>query len=92
MKKNESSVAERPRIVTFSFCKLCHEHISAPRYVKVKWHYNVCKFTYAASNAFETNIKVNTGEMHTAFGTKPTPKTGDVHTLFYCTTYSSKNT
>jgi hypothetical protein len=92
MKKNESSVAERPRIVTFSCCKLCQEHISAPRYVKVKRHYNVCKFTYAASNALETNVKVNTGEMRTAFGTKSTPKTGDVRTLFYCTTYSSKNT
>eukprot|EP00978_Attheya_sp_CCMP212_P034885 scaffold148914_cov47-Attheya_sp.AAC.5 len=88
MKKNKSSVAERPRIATFSCCKLCHEHISAPRYVKVKRHYNVCKFTYTASNAFETN----TGKMRTAFGTNTTPKTGDIRTLFYCTTYSSKNT
>eukprot|EP00978_Attheya_sp_CCMP212_P019373 scaffold54253_cov77-Attheya_sp.AAC.3 len=71
MKKSESSVAERPRIITFSCCKLCHEHISAPRYVKVKRHYNVCTFTYAASNAFETNINVNTGEIRTACKTPP---------------------
>jgi hypothetical protein len=92
MKKSESSVAERPRIISFSCCKLCHEHIIAPRYVKVIRHYNVCTYTYAASNAVVTNTNVNTGEIHTAFGSNSNINTGEIRTLFYCTTYASKNT
>ena len=77
MKKSVSSIPERPPIISFSCCKLCHEHVSAPRYVIALQHYNL----RASNDATRFTFRSNTNDY-----------VRNNSIVSYCTTYSSKNT